>query len=320
MLVLFALAFAADPSLPPAPPPVSQNSGGVPAQMLQEAIKLRQDGKAEASSRMLRELDSLMPPEMYGEYLYQRAISEEMNAQTPDAMHDYERVIELGDPRSADARLRLAMLLEDQGQGRMALDQIRQLSGLKGWNEADALTIELLQGMTEIDAGLKKRGIKHVQEALTALEGGDLDLWLRARARYMLARLLYTEAMDFHLVGSDRKAAKNLKKRATRMKAAEQQVVALIALNQVEWILASLLAMGDAYRDWAVELRGAPPPKHFQDADVVTWRNEINHYADNADTKAWHAYDEGLQLALRLQWESPRVAELKERRDEIPQR
>lgn len=317
MLFLLTLLLAAEPT----PPPPAASPGTVDAApLLEEAVKLRQDGRGEAAARMLKELEPLIPADLFGEYLYQRAITEELLVHPPEAMHLYERVIELGDARSADARLRLAMMLEDQGRGREALEQIRQLAGLNAWNDADALTIQLLQGMTEIDAGMKKRGIKHVQSALDGLDGTELDLWLRARARYSLARVLYDEAMDYHLVGSDRKAARNLKKRAIRMKAAEQQLLAMIQLNQVEWILAGLLAMGDAYRDWAVELRGAPPPKRLSDNEAITWRTEIGHYADNADTKAWHAYDEGLQLALRLSWESPRIAELKARRDEIPLR
>ena len=66
-----------------------------------------------------------------------------------------------------------------------------------------------------------------------------------------------------------------------------------------------------------MELRAAKPPRKFGIVDQLAWRKEIEHYADNADTKAWHAYDEGVTLATRLGWESPRVAELKERRLEV---
>lgn len=316
MLLLLASLWAQVPPPPlpsEAPPLISQTV----EELIEAAVQTRQEGNLAAATRLLAELEPRVPAENYAEYLYQRAICAELGLEPSEAQRLYERVIGLQDQRVPDAHLRLAMVLEGLGQYREALDHVLIVNGINNLSEADLLTVQLQRGIAELNLGRRGPGLRNTQEALGQLEGTENSRWMRAKARYTIAQMLYLEAMDIHMTGSDRKAARNLKRRAALMREAEDQILALIAYKETEWILASMVAMGDAYRDWATELRAATPPRKFDIVDQLAWRKEIERYAENADTKAWHAYDEGITLATRLAWESPRVAELKERRLEV---
>lgn len=321
LLLLLRLARATDPAPEPAPDPLPRASVDYsPAALLDQAVALRQRGDPAAATRLLIELEPMMGPELRGEWLYQRGVGEELAQNHATAADLYRQSAAAPGPRQADARMRLAYMLEELGRYEEALDQIAILSGMSGWAEADARALALQQGITELYLGREKKGLRRIEGALAALAGTDALGWLQAKARYMLARHHYLLAADIPLAVRDRKAATNLRLRAIELKAAEDQVLIIARLQEVEWILASLILMGDAYRDLAAELRAAQPPKNLDSVEMLAWRNEIDHYAGNADTKAWNAYDQGVQLATRLDWESPRVADLKARRAEMGDR
>lgn len=340
ILLLLRLALAEpDVQAPPAPPapattvptnappaavppaaPLSAAPAYSPAALLDQAIELRQRGDRAASDRLLAELEPLMGPDLRGEWLYQRGVSAELAGDHAAAADLYRRSAATPGPRVADARMRLAYMLEELGRYEEALDQIALLSGMGGWGEADARALELQRGITELYLGEERRGLRRIEAALAALEGTQDLAWLRAKARYMLARHHYLIAADIPLAVRDRKAGRNLRSRALEMKAAEDEVIEVARLQQVEWVLASLILMGDAYRDLAAELRSAQPPKGLDSVQLLAWQNEIDHYADNAETKAWNAYDQGVQFATRLGWESPRLLEIRARRDEMGER
>jgi tetratricopeptide (TPR) repeat protein len=222
-------------------------------------------------------------------------------------------------PAGNDAALRLAMVLEGQGRDREALEEIRKLAGLQDWSEADAATIELQRGILEVNQGFTRKGVRHIEEALSSFEGTDSQTWLRAKGRYTLALVLYSQAMKLDFDASDKKAARNLKKRAELMRSAEDQVLAVIGLNQVEWVLACLIALGDAYLDWGADLKAAKAPKGLSEAEAEIWRTEILRYASNAEKRALHAWEQGIELAIRLDFESTRTTELKTRINHLKQ-
>lgn len=307
---------------------------------IDRAITLRRAGDLAGARSLLLEIQDLVPVDLRPWYLYQRGICEELD-QHPDAARAlYEEAIRLyeapwsrmrGPATAADARFRLALVLEDLGDTQGALDQMRGLAKLRGLNEDDTITVALQQGIAEVGAGHTRRGVRRLTETLAAVDpiadaigvtAGEhgAHAWLRAKSRYILVETLLDEAAALPLTGREKRVVANLTGRAERIKAAEEQVITLTRLSEPEWILASLVALGDAYRDLADALQGSTPPRRLTSAEEEIYVAEVTAKAENPRTKAWHLYDQGIQLAERLQFESRWVAVLRARRASIPGR
>ncbi|MFZ5475660.1 MAG: hypothetical protein ACOZNI_02695 [Myxococcota bacterium] len=316
-MIAFVLGLVLAPAAASSPPPeVAEEAvpGRDPRAAIDEAIALRRKGDAEGARALLVELEPLIPEELTAWYLYQRGVCEEM-AWRPDAARAfYDQVVALGTPESVDARFRRALVLEDMGQDAAALLDVLALAKVKGLDEDDEVTLALQRGITEVNTGKVRKGVKRIDAALAKVEAGDTHRYMRAKARYTLARALLAEADGLRLDGPEKRGRRNNEQRARRVKAAEEQIVALVALNEPEWILASLVALGDSYVRWADDLEASPTPRKLSATQALIYREQVGKYVANARTKAFHAYDQGVSLATRLGWESPRVATLKERR------
>jgi hypothetical protein len=298
LMLLAALALAADLPAPDAPPaPVAEAAfGKSPTETIAEAIALRRTGDVDGARALLVALEAQVPAESLAWYLYQRGICEELDAAPDAARAFYERVIDLGGDVALDAHFRRALVLEDLGLDDAALQEVLALDRVRGLSADDELTLALQRGISELNTGKRARGIKRIQAALDATESGDTHRYLRAKARYHLARALLDEG------------------RATRIKAAEQQIIALTALQEPEWVLASLISLGDSYGNLAAALVASTPPKRLDAAQLPIYAAEIAKKAQNVRTKSFHAYDQGVALATRLAWESKWVVVLKDRR------
>jgi hypothetical protein len=318
-MISFLLALSV-PALAVAPPPPMDEAvvpGRDAISAIDEAIRIRKGGDVEGARALLVELEPIVAPEHQSWYLYQRGICEEL-AWRPDAAKVlYDQVIALGADEAVDARFRRALVLEDQGLDAEALKDVLALAKQRGLDEDDVVTLTLQRGIAEVNVGKLRKGVRHIEAALAQVEAGDTHRYMRAKARYTLARALLGEADALTLTGPDKRIEKNSQKRAAHVAAAEAQIVALIALKEPEWILASLLALGDSYKRWAADLEASPTPRTLPAAEALTYRNVVGKYATNALTKAYHAYDQGVVVATRLGWESPRVTTLKERRKEL---
>lgn len=313
MLLLLALAALAETPTPAEVPLIAAPSA-TPASLIDEAVALRQRGETASARELLLTLEPLITPDLMAVYLYQRGICEELLWQPDAARVLYERVIAIGGDVALDAHFRRALVLEDLGMPEAAYEEIRTVDRARGLSEDDDLTIALQRGIAEVALGRDRVGIRRIQRALDATEGGDSHRYLRAKGRYTLASALLDEADALALTGPEKRVVKRLKGRAERIQAAEQQIIALSALQEPEWVLASLIRLGDSYATLARDLPDSTAPKRLSEAEVVVYRNALVDKAGNVKTKAFHAYDSGVSLATRLAWESPRVATLKQRR------
>ncbi|MDP2312813.1 MAG: hypothetical protein Q8P41_07900 [Pseudomonadota bacterium] len=332
VMLLLGLALAADPALDapiPQPPPPTEPGPPDPSdpgpdvrmpfgrtveETIGDAVTLRQRGDLAGARALLVTLEPQVPAAGLGAYLYQRGICEELGNAPDAARAFYEQVIALGGDFAVDAHFRRALVLEDLGLYEAALDEVLLLDKVRGLSADDELTVSLQRGISELNTGKRTRGIRRIQKALAATEGGDTHRYLRAKARYHLARALLDEADALSLTGPERRVVKRLEGRALRIKAAEQQIIALTSLQEPEWVLASLISLGDSYGRLATDLAASAPPKRLDPAQVEIYRAEVGKKAENVRTKSFHAYDSGVALATRLAWESLRVATLKERR------
>ncbi len=282
---------------------------------IDEAIRLRQSGDLLGATALLDGLGGLVPPDRMGWWLYQRGICAELQWNFAEARSRYEDAVARDGDHVADARFRLALVLEDLGDPDGALAQIRALSKLRGIDPDDVLTLDLQAGISAMNTGRTRRGRAQITEALGRAEGTDGETWIRAKARYTLAAQLLTEADALALTGGERGVVKRLKRRIATIQTAEAEITALVRLAEPEWIVASMTRLGDSWQRLGDDLAVAPPPARLTAAEAQIYRTSLTPYAENARTKAFHYWDAGIELASRVGFESPKVGALKERRD-----
>jgi hypothetical protein len=104
-----------------------------------------------------------------------------------------------------------------------------------------------------------------------------------------------------------------LVRRAEHIGAAEQHVIAIVKLREPEYVLAALLAMGDAYDALQVDLVAAPPPRHLTPEQVVLYREALVERGEVLRRKALKYWELGLQEGLSVQWVGPELDGLRAR-------
>lgn len=308
----------ADPAAPLAPATVTGGPSTAVSvsfeSRLEEAAQIRQSGQNAAAMVLLEALEPDVPDHLRGAWLHQRGICAEVAWDYEAAIVFYDASIAAGGDREQDARYRKALSLEALGRADEAVATIRALSRARGLDDSDTLAVAIQRGTTEIKAGRTWRGSRRLDRALADAEAANLHTWLRAKAHAALAQARFEEAGEVALRGSERKVVKRLKERAALITAGEDQILEIVALNEVEWVLASLLDIGAAYESLGADLAAVKVPRG-QDPDA--YRAALAPYVSNMTKKAATIYGMGVDLAVRLGWESPRVGKLREERDRL---
>jgi tetratricopeptide (TPR) repeat protein len=215
-----------------------------------------------------------------------------------------------------DIWYRQAIALNDlrhHNEARVIAKKLRKLDVL---DDSAIPVVDLELGVAEAGMG-KKKGSKRVIAALADLDAqGDAHAWARSRARFALTRQVLDDALDIPLTG-DKKAARNLVKRADALKAAEQQVIAIAKTGEPEYALAGILALGDAYIALHDDLIAAPPPRKLTEEQANLYKQQVAERAAILREKAYRFYDEGVGFAVRVQWHGGITERMKRRRDAL---
>ena len=137
---------------------------------------------------------------------------------------------------------------------------------------------------------------------------------MRAKAHVTLAEAYLVEAADYTFDVGDRKQAKNLKARAHLILAAEDAIAHAVRLEQVEWILKGLLALGDGYSLLAADLLQSRVPAKV---DAELYREALEKQAQIILAKAYTAYDQGIVVAGKFAVTTPLTEQLAASRDAL---
>lgn len=323
MMLLLPLLHADDPyaALPP--------DAGLPAYTITEtdtatldvdaaieqAIAARRAGDLVGARGIFDRLEGRVPAARLPWFLYQRGILAELEWKPEEATARYRQALVLvgDDPTaSADVRFRLAQVLEELGDPDGALEQLRIVGRARGLSVDDTLAIALQEGVVAV-ARDPRRGLEPLQDALATAEAAGSHPWLRAKGYYALVDALLDEADATLLTGGQKRIVKRLTARAATISAAEQQVIALTRTEEVEWVLAALVRLGDAYTKLADDLAATPAPRSLTPEQRDLYRVELDDRAENLRARARHAWRGGVELAARTGHESPRVGALRER-------
>jgi len=289
------------------PAPMSQQD------LLEEAVALRQVGAFDDAKRLLVEA-SAKGGEVSEEVAYQQGVLAEVTEQWSEAIAAYESVVATWPKGSSaqDARFRRAYCLEELGEHKAATAAVKQLQHDGEWSEHDARTILLQRGITELRSGKTRRGVRRI---LFALESGTDDRsWIRAKARLALVRAQLDMASRIKFKG-DKRAAKQLVKRAKLLEAAEKQAIVMFNLNEPEFALEGLLMLGDGYLALYDALVSTPPPRKVKDTDAFV--AAVRKKGAILRTKALARYGEGVRVAARTQWVGSVTQRLTVKRDAL---
>lgn len=300
--------------------------------VLDQAVERRQAGDLAGARALIVEAEPHVTAAQRPWFLYQRGILAELSWDFAAARADYEEAIRLyegggehpGGGTAADARFRLALVLEDMGDAEGALAQVRAVAKLRGLSEDDTTTLALQEAISRVNVakpatGRARRATGRLLDTLAAADPGGGHTWLRAKARYTVARALFAEAGAVPLQGSQKRVVRHLEERVRYITAAEKEIVTLVGLAEPEWILRSLLDLGDAWAALADAVDGAPPPD-LSAEELATYRDLVTDKLLNLRRRAWESYEQGVQLAARLGFESPWVGRLAERRAAVAAR
>lgn len=282
---------------------------------IDQAIAARQAGDLAGCRAILDRLAGRVPAPRMPWYLYQRGILAELEWKPQEAVERYrEALVLVGDDptASADVRFRLAQVLEEVGDTGGALEQMRAVEKARGLSVDDALAIALQNGTLAVREN-PRRGLPDLEAAIAAAEAAGVHSWLRAKAYYTLIDALLDAADTIELTGGEKRVVRRLTTRAETIATAERQVAALAATQEVEWVLAALVRLGDAYRSLAEALEASPAPRSLTPEQVTIYRAELAERAENLRARARKAWTAGLELAARTGHETPRVTMLKER-------
>lgn len=289
---------------------------GVP-DVLAMAEEMRLSGAPGNCVSLLEPIEEMVSVEQRAEYFYLRGFCAELAWDFAGARDDYLQVIAEGAGQQDEARFRLALVLEDLGDGRGALEQMTILHKNDGWDLTDQVAVDLEHALAEIAAGKTRRGSKHLDAALAVAQSWDKHPWLRAKALYVQIAL-HLDALDsVPLRGGDRRLTRATLKRVEGLKWAQEAMVPLVGIEEPEWILRGLYRLGTAYLALGEDLVASPSPAKLSREQAEVYRAELTRHQAVLRDKAAHVFDQGVQLALRLRFESPWFAKLELARDQL---
>lgn len=253
-----------------------------------------------------------------GQPVYQLGLVSELQEDYEAALELYRTVVDEHSDSAFvnNARFRMALVLEDLGRHDESVAVVEELIALGAWSEEDRLSLELARAVNRLlDTGRKRHRAELAELVAEADQHDDLT-WMRAKGNAALVADGLQRADELCLVGNKR-AARRLAERSRLMKEAEEHIIGIAHLDEPEYVLDSLVALGDSYLSLYDAMLDSKPPWWFGRDKRRIYRQLVADKAQVLETKAWRFYDQGLQLALRIQWEGAATDTLRARRDAV---
>ena len=287
------------------------------AELFDDAVRRRQSHDLEGA------IDRLVWLRLRGDdspaTLYQLGIAFELDEAFEQALGVYDLLLsELDEPSFRhDVLFRRGLCREALGYVEAALRDYRRIPHNRDWTREDRYTLDLVTGAALLALDRPRKGRPLVLEALKATEDTGEVSWARGRGLYALAEHTLGEAAEIELRGSHERLARQVRHRLEALERADNYLVHVVRTEEPEWILAGLLALGDAWADLHADLAAAPAPK-----GLSRWQQE--HYDQQLAeqlllyrVRAWNVYDQGLGVAGTYGVQNRYTVALRARRDAL---
>lgn len=218
-------------------------------------------------------------------------------------------------PASPNARHRLfrkAECLAALGAPDEALKLVKPLEKLD-LPLIERLQYDLATGVWWVQAGKERRGLRILADALSRSTPVDVP-WFQARARATVTAVYAERAAELTFDKREKKVIARIEERAGFIDRMESQVTEIAELDEPEWVLDGVLTLGDAYRSFGDDLLVHRRPKKLTPDQVVLYEQGVAERVEVLWVKAVRIDDLGLDMAHRIGWHSPRIAEIERRR------
>ncbi|HMV69826.1 MAG TPA: hypothetical protein PKA64_23500, partial [Myxococcota bacterium] len=155
-----------------------------------------------------------------------------------------------------------------------------------------------------------------------ALDRPDDDplVWYVAWGHLTILRHELAAGEALSLGVSDREVRAWLDARTAHVDAARAELDALIRLDQVWFVLDGLDRFGHHFVDLADDLLAAPEPPGLSAVSRSIFHANVESRAEDQLVKARGYYQLGVDLALRVSWEGPEAAALRDQVDALTAR
>lgn len=289
-----------------------------PADVYQEAVDRRLDGDLDGAIHRLvwlRTHGDTSPA-----VLYQLGVAYEQTEAWATALSVYDLLIHEDTEQRwiLDAGFRRAMCLEELGLWDQALAQYRDLPDQRTFDRHDRYTFDIGLGVAELLVGKRRTGERLLLTSLEATAETDEIAWMRGKAYWALARSELQQAAAEPLnVPREKAQVRNLERRAGHMAAAEAYIVQAVYVGEPDWILRSLLDLGDAYVLLRDDLLEIPTPDYLSPDEAQVYTDLLHQKGDVLLRKAWESYDKGVDVAGRFGMQTQDVQTLIDRRDSL---
>jgi hypothetical protein len=257
--------------------------------------------------------------ELGAEPEYYLGLCAELQRDFASAVERYTRVVEQWPDaeQAKNARFRRALCLEDLGRHDESVADVEVLSAMGAWSAADRAALDMEIAFNRYEERRSGKNERRLDEAIRAGADADANAWLRAKAIDARVDGRLDEADRLVLSGNQR-AQRRLRERADLIAASERDIETIARLDEPEFVLRSMTRLGDAYVSLHDAMLAARPPRRFGPDKRAIYAAEVRERSAVLVEKAWDYYDDGLQCALRVQWEGPETEVLRARRDALP--
>jgi tetratricopeptide (TPR) repeat protein len=307
MWTFLSLAHA-DPPLAAAPSP-----SGSPDELLHVVRERLRHGEWE-EARELGERALAIPGDHQRTAQYLIAMSWEFGGDPAEALSIYEALATAyGASAPEDVVFRKAECLgrlERYDEARATLRPLRRGSR----PELDELKIDVLDGIWALELGRERKGYRALTRTLAEAPAG-VGTYYQAAARHVLLDRAVSSAAELAFVGSDRDKARAVELRTALIRAADDQLAALVLLGETEvpvgqspFVLDGFVALGRAHRAFGEDLLDESPLTDLTPEQLALNRQLLTERAAAVWTRGTLYYDRGLQLAARLDWTGEPVA------------
>ena len=322
-LLLWACAARA-PAWDPSPHLPSAELGAVFAsaeaeELFAEAVDRREAGDLEGAMGRLAWLRD--QGDDSAATLYQVGVTLEVAEDFEQALTVYDGLLSRhrAEDVRRDAGFRRAVVLDQLGEGRDALQQLKKLRPpSEGFDTHDRATYDLQLGVALADQGKERRAREVLAAGLAIAEDRDDLSWMAGRGWAALIDMELDDAAELELVGSEKKVTERFVTRREHLGAATTILVEqLVPLEEPTWLLHALLALGDASVALHRDLVSSTVPRRLTDEQAAIYQQLLHEQAASFLADGWRCYDEGATLAGRLHIDNRYAQLLRERRDAL---
>ena len=256
--------------------------------------------------------------ELEAEPAYYLGLCAELQRDFASAVERYTRVVEQwpDSEQAKNARFRRALCLEDLGRHDDSVADVEALIAMGAWSAADRAALDIEVAFNRYEERRSGKNERRLDEAIRAGAEAEANAWLRAKAIGSRVDGRLDEADRLALSGNNR-ARRRLEERGDLILASEKDVEAIARLDEPEFVLRSMTRLGDAYVSLHEAMLAAKPPRRFGPDKRAIYAAEVRERSAVLLEKALGYYDDGLQCALRVQWEGPETEILRARRDAL---